>query len=241
MSYYFFVGSMMLPVPPPKMSVKINGKNKTLNLINEGEINIIKTPGLTEVSFDAQLPNSQYPFANYDTSLSDSLMDSLSTRLLGDRNSFAFKDASSFLDSFEATKKDKLPIQLVISRMLPDFTMLWDTNLLVTLESYEVKESAEEGFDAIVPLKFRQYRPYGTKTCKVTTGSDGTQHITINETRSSPNKTIPYDYKVAGEQSVWEAVKGASGGKLNWRTIMNLNGVTNPCQTGLKGMVLHFG
>lgn len=241
MSYYFFVGNMMLPVPPPKVSVKINGKNKTLNLINEGEINIIKTPGLTEVSFDAQLPNSQYPFANYDTSLSDSLMDSLSMRLLGDRNSFAFKDAASFLDSFEATKKDKLPIQLVISRMLPDFTMLWDTNLLVTLESYEVKESAEEGFDAIVPLKFRQYRPYGTKTCQVTTDSDGTQHITINETRSAPNKILPYDYKVAGEQSVWEAVKGVSGGKINWRNIMKLNGISNPCKPDIKGTVLHFG
>ena len=42
MSYYFFVGDTMLPVPPAKMSIKVKGKNKTINLINEGEISIIK-------------------------------------------------------------------------------------------------------------------------------------------------------------------------------------------------------
>ena len=52
MSYYFFLGNTMLPVPPPRMNTKINGKNKTINLINEGEVNLIKTPGLTEISFD---------------------------------------------------------------------------------------------------------------------------------------------------------------------------------------------
>lgn len=50
MSYYFFLGNTMLPVPPPRMNTKINGKNKTINLINEGEVNLIKMPGLTEIS-----------------------------------------------------------------------------------------------------------------------------------------------------------------------------------------------
>ena len=30
------------PVTPEKISIKINGNNKTVNLINEGEINILK-------------------------------------------------------------------------------------------------------------------------------------------------------------------------------------------------------
>ena len=68
MSYYFFLGDTMLPVPPAKMTLTIKGKNKTIDLINEGEVNIIKTPGLSEISFDARFPNQKYPFANYDTS-----------------------------------------------------------------------------------------------------------------------------------------------------------------------------
>ena len=38
------------------MTVKIKGKNKTINLINEGEANLIKDAGLTEISFDARFP-----------------------------------------------------------------------------------------------------------------------------------------------------------------------------------------
>ena len=30
----------LFPVTPEKISIKINGNNKTVNLINEGEINI---------------------------------------------------------------------------------------------------------------------------------------------------------------------------------------------------------
>lgn len=66
MAYYFFINDKLLPVPPPKMNVRINNKNTTLNLINEGEVNVIKTPGLTEISFEAMLPNQWYPFSTYD-------------------------------------------------------------------------------------------------------------------------------------------------------------------------------
>ena len=58
MSYYFFLGETMLPVPPPSMNTRINGKNKTINLINEGEVNLIKAPGLTEISFEFLLPTA---------------------------------------------------------------------------------------------------------------------------------------------------------------------------------------
>lgn len=95
MSYYFFLGNTMLPVPPPRMNTKINGKNKTINLINEGEVNLIKTPGLTEISFDFLLPNSRYPFANYDSSLQTGLINyavgAISSRIGGSLgNAFSF-------------------------------------------------------------------------------------------------------------------------------------------------------
>jgi len=106
MSYYFFLGNTMLPVPPPRMNTKINGKNKTINLINEGEVNLIKTPGLTEISFDFLLPNSRYPFANYDSSLQTGLINyavgAISSRIGGSLgNAFSFKKAAPFLDSLK--------------------------------------------------------------------------------------------------------------------------------------------
>lgn len=232
MAYYFFIGDMMLPVPPAKMNVKVNNKNKTINLINEGEVNIIKTQGLTEISFDARLPNQNYPFADYDTSFSSSL----TSQLTG--SNFSFKKADYFLDNFKTSKLSNLPVRLIITRMR-NWQLLFDTNMLVTLEDYGIDEDADNGFDLVVPLKFKQYRPYGTKECEVTTDENGVQHISVKETRPAYDKTVPNAYKIRNEQSMWEVCKRVSGGSLDWREVMQKNSITNPLGQ-MQGKVITF-
>ena len=63
--YYFYLDKIMLPVTPSKLTIKVKNKNKTVIEINEGEINILKKAGLTEIEFDAMIPNVKYPFAVY--------------------------------------------------------------------------------------------------------------------------------------------------------------------------------
>ena len=48
--YRFYLANMLLPVTPSKLSVKTKNMNKTVTLINEGEVNIIKTKGLRGLS-----------------------------------------------------------------------------------------------------------------------------------------------------------------------------------------------
>ena len=64
MSYYVFLGVIPLPITPAKISITTPSKNQTVTLINDGEINILKTPGLREISFDFLLPQNKYPFMN---------------------------------------------------------------------------------------------------------------------------------------------------------------------------------
>ena len=46
-----------MEVPTPaKLTVKVKGKNKTLILLNEGEINFLRSPGLTEITVPLLLP-----------------------------------------------------------------------------------------------------------------------------------------------------------------------------------------
>ena len=54
MAYHFYLGNMLLPIAPEKFTLKINNANQTYTLINEGEINVLKTPGLTDIEFDAE-------------------------------------------------------------------------------------------------------------------------------------------------------------------------------------------
>ena len=49
MAYYFYLGNVLLPVPPKKLDVKIDNKNKTYDLINNSQINVLKSPGLTSI------------------------------------------------------------------------------------------------------------------------------------------------------------------------------------------------
>ena len=61
--YDMYFDKCLFPVTPEKISIKINGNNKTVTLINEGEINILKKPGLTDIEFEAEIPQVKHPYA----------------------------------------------------------------------------------------------------------------------------------------------------------------------------------
>lgn len=145
--YYFFLDKLMLPVAPSALSTKINGQNKTINLINDGEVNILKLPGLTEVSFEFMVPHTKYPFVTYGAG-----------GILGATAIFAYLDC---------LKLQPKPFQFIVARMGSGFKMYHATNLKVTLESYSIEENAEYGLDQMVSVTLKQYRPYSTKILKV--------------------------------------------------------------------------
>ena len=240
MAYYFFLGTLQLPVPPAKMSVAIHGKNKTINLINEGEVNLLKTPGLTTVSFDVRLPNTRYPWANYDNSLENMAGNAVASRMLGMSNIFGFNKASHYLQQLEAFKKNKTPFRFIVTRMGQGLSLLFSTNMLVTLEDYTIAEdAARDGFDVTCPVKLKEYRPFGTKKATMQTDANGNQTLVVETPRDTSDKAIPNTVKVTTAASVYEAVKSIGGGTLDWRTVAMNNAVENPV-ADVKGMTLRL-
>lgn len=138
---------ILFPIAPSEITTKISGMNQTVNLINEGEVNQIKGQKLTDISFDLRLPNQKYPFALYEKG--------------------KYEPASYFLDKLKAFKQKDIPFKLWIIRKKPDNTALFDTQLDVTLESYEIKEAVEDGFDVTVSVSLKSYKNYGTTKIKV--------------------------------------------------------------------------
>lgn len=145
--YDFYLDKILLPVAPQKLELKIKNNNKTVTLINDGEVGIIKKPGLTEISFDALLPHTKYPFTSYKD---------------------GFKSAKYYLEELEKLKVNMQPFQFIVSRVKPNGDVLFNTNIKVTLEDYTIKEDASEGFDITVSIKLKQYKEYTTKTMKIT-------------------------------------------------------------------------
>lgn len=234
----------MLPVPPSKINMKINGKNKTISLINGGEVNILKDTGLTDINFSCLLPNNLYPFSNYDNSLQAGLIDyaigEVSKRSGGRfGNAFSFKPAELFLSKLKKSKATKEPMRFIITRMQGSFNSLFHTNMLVSVENYEIIESADDGTDVIVNLQLKQYRPYGTKNVEVI-DKNGKKTLLIKQKRYAPKGNYPKTVQITNQQSLLEVSKKISDGRLDWRVIGKLNGITNPLTKNLKSRVIRI-
>ena len=140
MPYTFMLDGWALPVAPGVLTLKIQTQNETITLIDGGEATILKTPGLTGVSFEALLPAMDYPFVS------------------------GAESPDVYLDRLEKLKTEKKSFQFVVTRTRPDGSLLYDTNLTVSLEDYEIDEDAESlGLDTRVTVNLKQYRPFGTK------------------------------------------------------------------------------
>lgn len=204
MSYYFYLGTMLCPIAPSKLTMNIENQNKTVTLINEGEVNILKQAGLTEISFDLLLPNVQYPFAKYKS---------------------GFVKADYFLNAIEKLKTSKKPFQFIVTRRMPNGKLLFDTNMKVSLENYDIKEDTEQGFDVLVSVKLKQYREYGTKTCNITFTSSKPK-ATVKKARAATKSPAPSknkSYTVKKGDCLWNIAKKFYGNGAKYTVIYNAN------------------
>lgn len=215
MAYAFYLDGVHLPVTPSKLQTKIKNQNKTITLINDGEINFIKSPGLTEIDFEVLIPQVKYPFATYKD---------------------GFKTASYFLEKFEQLKTDMKPFQFIVSRVSPRGKLLFDTNIKVSLEDYSITEDANNGLDLTISIKLKQYKDYGTKTVTIkpkTASIASVSKVMVATTVSidpvrETTREIPKTYTVVSGDTLWAICKKYLNDGERYPEIASLNGISNP-------------
>lgn len=204
MAYYFYLGNVLLPIPPKKLELKISNQNKTYDLMNYSEINVLKNPGLTSIEFEVLLPNSKYPFAMYKND---------------------FQNAKYYLGILENLKVNKSAFQFIVIRKFPNGNSIFDTNIKVSIEDYTITDSTDEGFDTKVKIKLKQYREYSTKTVQVTIKQYKppvvTRTVTTNNTAAS--KPSGQNYTVKRGDCLWNIAKKYYGNGSKYTTIYNAN------------------
>lgn len=199
--YSFYFGSLLLPVTPQKLTTKIKGNNKTLTLVNEGDINFLRSPGLTEISFDVVLPMlGQYSFAG------------------------TFRRPDYYLGIFENYMTSKTPFRFIVSRVSPSGRLLFDTNMKVSLESYNITEDATKGPDVTVSVTLKQYIDYATKTVTVVKPKPEKKPVVQQkkkrETSSAPKVKT---YTVKSGDCLWNIAKKYYGNGAQYTKIYNAN------------------
>lgn len=204
MAYEFYFDKNILPVAPSSLQLKIGGANKTYTLIDGSEINVLKSPKLTDISFDLLIPSVQYGFASYKND--------------------DFKSSAHFLGIFEKYKISKKPFQFIVNRKLPNGTILFDTNMKVSLEDYTIKEDAKQGFDIVVQIKLKQYRDFGTKTCDIQFAQTKPT-VTVKTARAEGSNAIklPTTHKVVKGDNLWAIAKKYYGDGSLMYGIYNAN------------------
>ena len=176
MSYSCYLGGVEWPTPE-KLQLKIKGKNKTLVLLNEGEVNFLRAPGLTElvVPFDLPMLTGAY-------------------------------SPDRYLGILENLKANRETTQFILVRASPSGRSLFDTNMKVSVEDYTITEEGKNGLDVSIDVNLKQWRDYGTKTVTVETPQDqaeSTSTVTVEKERDESTAPTAKTYTVKAGDSLW--------------------------------------
>lgn len=217
MAYSFFLVSdnkkVQLPIAPSDLTISVNGRNESVDLMNEGEVNLLKSPGLTEISFTALIPQvGKYPFA------------------------VVHEPIDTYVNFLNEMLENKKPFRFVVVRTAGT-KLLFDTNLKVACESYNLKESADNGFDVQLEINLKQYRDFGTKTItlvtvKTTQKTDKTTTTTTQtpvktaaktETKRETKKAWDRKYTIKKGDTLWAIAKKYYGSGNKAHVLYNYN------------------
>lgn len=200
--YTMFLNKIQMPITPGKLQLEIKGKNKTITLVNDGEINFLKAPGLTEITVSLLLP------------------------MLHSYNGRKHNPPDYYLGAFEEIMTSLKPARFILSRTSPDNKQLYDTNFKVSIENYTIEEDATNGPDVSVSLTLKQYKDFATKKIKIVKSKPATPE----KKRETDNAPKAKTYKVAKGDCLWNIAKRFYGNGALYKKIYEANKkkISNP-------------
>lgn len=206
--YSFVIDKIVLPLAPSSVTTSIKGRNEIIDLVSDGEVNILRSPALTEISFEILLPGrDDFPAAEYPE---------------------GYRSPDIYISILEKLKIQKKPCLFSIVRKFPDGSLVFgSTPMMVSLENYEVIEDAENGFDVIVSVDFKRYKEFGTKQKTIKKEENQTIGVYEEKTRKS-TKEMQKNYAVKQGDTLWKICQLELGDGEKYREIAQKNNISNP-------------
>ncbi len=197
---------IVLPVPPESFNTNVTSKNETVDIVNLGEINIIKDIALRDFSFKILLPKD-----NTLTIIKES----------------EFKEPVFYLDKFREYKLNKKPVRFFITRLLPSGKEIFKGNLLVSFEDYSVEENAGEEGDFWVEINLKEYREIRNVITKNTGKRNDKGNVVVNQEIQRTVKERADSYIVKEGDTLWKIAKLELNDGNRYTEIAKLNNITN--------------
>ena len=199
--FYFKIdGNLItLPITPATLNIKTESNNKTVTLINEGEINILKSPSLTEIEFEAIIPARKYPFSREPYNI------------------------DYYINIFEKVLENKKPFNFSVVRATPTGKTSWGSTFTVSLEGFEIEEDAEENQDVLLSFHLKQYKTYGKVEQKILTSTPTTTSTSEKPREDTNNSSEMKEYTVKPGDCLWNISKAFYENGADWNKIYEAN------------------
>ena len=123
----------------------------------------------------------------------------------------------------EDYKINRKAFQFIVYREVGN-RKLFKTNMKVSLEDYEIKESFENGTDLLISVNLKQYRDPVTKTISIKKTSSGKKKATKKTTsNNNKKKTKSSTYTVKSGDCLWNIARKFYGDGTKWKKIYDAN------------------
>ena len=196
---------ILLPVTPAEIEMKTGNCNRTVYILNMGEMNLAKKAGLQEIRFTALLPGRRYPFVQTEG---------------------GFHEAEYYLNLFREYKAAVQPVQLILFRRLEDGTQLFCGNTDVLLEEYIVTEKGGEQGDFWVEMCWKEWK--AAKSIRYSIKKQDSGNVLVEQGQERQTKTPAATYTVKKGDCLWNIAKRELGDGTKYKEIVQKNGISDP-------------
>ena len=193
----------LFPVTPSQVQTKVGHCNETVQILQMGQVNLLKNAGLEEVRFRALFPGRQYHFVQVEE---------------------GFREPSYFLERLKDYKKAQKPVQLIIFRRLADGSQIFCSNVEMGLEEYTIVEQGGEQGDFWVEIALKEYRKM--QSIAYRPASDG--NTLEKQPAQRPAKEMAKTYVVKKGDNLWNIAKKELGDGSKFGELAKKNGISNP-------------
>lgn len=153
---------VQLPVNPPKIQVTFDSNNKVEEVIQLGEINILRNRKLATIKFDTFFPEDDWFPAI--------------------RTKNKFEKPKFYKDFFEGLMNQAKECRFIVTGI--------DLNMLVSIEGFDYSHQAGDHEDAYYTLELKEYRPFGISYETKSVASTGEKILTVAPKRTETKIAI---------------------------------------------------
>lgn len=144
--FFNFEGqSIQLPINPEKLEVTYSGNNKTVEIIQLGEVNILKKKNLATIKFNSWFPyESWFPYV---------------------KTKGQFKSCDFYDSFFRKLQDEAKPARFIVTG--------YNFNTLVSVEDYQCYHQGGDYEDLYYSLSLKEYVEYSVQTLGTTLSNAG--------------------------------------------------------------------